>query len=100
MTAIFKLINALAILGRCIIVRTLLGQNPSVLLKNFASSVISELVFSGSGLTRGIIFFQYKAVQHYKFIISDGLKTKNVDLIKAPIHDSIKDVANLSYILI
>ena len=55
----FRLINALAILGRRIIVNTLFGQNPRVSLKKVASSAISGLVSAARGVTSGIIFFSF-----------------------------------------
>ena len=47
--------NALEIAGRCCIVKTEFGQNPSVSLKNSANFFVSSSWSAGKGFTNGIL---------------------------------------------
>jgi hypothetical protein len=54
-TALFKLINALLIAGRCCIVSTEFGQNPKVSLKKSANDLVSKSCSGFNGVTKGIL---------------------------------------------
>ena len=48
--------KALEIAGRCCMVKTELGQNPNVSLKNSASCFVSKSCSADNGFTNGILF--------------------------------------------
>jgi hypothetical protein len=54
-TALFRLMKALLMAGLRCMVRTELGQNPRVSLKNFASSLVSKSCSGDKGVTNAII---------------------------------------------